>query len=127
VSPLTSAQRAIIDDTGANRCVTSGAGCGKTRVLVERYIRFLEEDLTLGLERLAAITFTDAAAAQMRDRIRAACRSHIDEARQVAGRTPGGGRATCGTAALGCAPAWACFPRGARHAQRKACWACHPR
>jgi ATP-dependent helicase/nuclease subunit A len=84
VSPLTSAQRAIIDDTGANRCVTSGAGCGKTRVLVERYIRFLEEDLALGLERLAAITFTDAAAAQMRDRIRAACRSHIDEARKVA-------------------------------------------
>jgi ATP-dependent helicase/nuclease subunit A len=83
VSPLTSAQRAIIDDIGANRCVTSGAGCGKTRVLVERYIRFLEEDLALGLERLAAITFTDAAAAQMRDRIRAACRSHIDEARQA--------------------------------------------
>ncbi|MCX5675813.1 MAG: UvrD-helicase domain-containing protein, partial [Planctomycetota bacterium] len=84
MSPLTSAQRAIIDDTGANRCVTSGAGCGKTRVLVERYIRFLEEDLSLGLERLAAITFTDAAAAQMRDRIRAACRTHIDEARQAA-------------------------------------------
>ena len=83
MSPLTSAQRAIIDDTSANRCVTSGAGCGKTRVLVERYIRFLEEDLALGLERLAAITFTDAAAAQMRDRIRAACRSHIDKARQA--------------------------------------------
>jgi hypothetical protein len=83
VSPLTSAQRAIIDDTGANRCVTSGAGCGKTRVLVERYIRFLEEDLGLDLARLAAITFTDAAAAQMRDRIRKACRRHVEETRKA--------------------------------------------
>jgi ATP-dependent helicase/nuclease subunit A len=83
MSPLTAAQLAIVDDTGANRCVTSGAGCGKTSVLVERYIRFLEEDLGLGLARLAAITFTDAAAAQMRDRIRKACRRHIEEARKA--------------------------------------------
>jgi ATP-dependent helicase/nuclease subunit A len=81
MSPLTGAQLQIIADTNSNRCVTSGAGCGKTSVLVERYIRFLEEDLGLGLARLAAITFTDAAAAQMRDRIRKACRKHVEEAR----------------------------------------------
>ena len=83
MSPLTAAQLDIIADTHANRCVTSGAGCGKTSVLVERYIRFLEEDLALGLARLAAITFTDAAAAQMRDRIRKACRRHVEDARKA--------------------------------------------
>jgi len=84
VSPLTPRQLDIVSDIGASRCVTSGAGCGKTRVLVERYVRFLEEDLALGLERLAAITFTDAAAAEMRDRIRAACRRHVEEAQPPA-------------------------------------------
>ena len=83
MSPLTDAQLTIIADIRANRCVTSGAGCGKTSVLVERYIRFLEEDLGLGLARLAAITFTDAAAAQMRDRIRKACRTHVQKAREA--------------------------------------------
>jgi len=78
---LTPAQRAIVTDLHTSLCVTSGAGCGKTRVLVERYIQFLENDLKLGLERLAAITFTEMAAAEMRDRIRQACRRKIDEVR----------------------------------------------
>ena len=78
---LTAAQRAIVEGLSQNRCVTSGAGCGKTRVLVERYIQFLREMPDLGLERLAAITFTENAAAEMRDRIRAACRARVHEAR----------------------------------------------
>jgi len=80
-APLTPAQQAVVADLGRNWCVTSGAGCGKTRVLVERYIRFLEDDLELPLERLAAITFTEMAAAEMRDRIRRACRDRLEEAR----------------------------------------------
>jgi ATP-dependent helicase/nuclease subunit A len=76
---LTDEQRAVVTDLGANYCVTSGAGCGKTRVLVERYVQFLEEDLDLALERLAAITFTEMAAAEMRDRIRRTCRERAAE------------------------------------------------
>ena len=82
-APLTPAQQEVVADLGRNWCVTSGAGCGKTRVLVERYIRFLEDDLGLPLERLAAITFTEMAAAEMRDRIRRACRDRLEEARSA--------------------------------------------
>ena len=82
-APLTPAQQEVVADLGRNWCVTSGAGCGKTRVLVERYIRFLEDDLELPLERLAAITFTEMAAAEMRDRIRRACRDRLEEARSA--------------------------------------------
>ena len=86
MSPLTPAQRDIVERLGENLCVTSGAGCGKTSVLVERYIHFLRQDLTLGLERLAAITFTENAAAEMRRRIRRACQDELAAAR-AAGRT----------------------------------------
>jgi len=84
MSPLTKAQSDVVAGLDTNYCVTSGAGCGKTRVLVERYIRFLEQDLKLPLERLAAITFTENASAEMRDRIRRACREKVDAARQAA-------------------------------------------
>ena len=82
-APLTPAQQEVVADLKRNWCVTSGAGCGKTRVLVERYIRFLEDDLELPLERLAAITFTEMAAAEMRDRIRRACRARLEESRSA--------------------------------------------
>ncbi len=79
---LTDDQRAVVTGLERNFCVTSGAGCGKTRVLVERYIHYLDEDTALPLGRLAAITFTENAAAEMRDRIRGACRTRIAEARR---------------------------------------------
>jgi len=83
VSPLTRAQEEVVTSLDENLCVTSGAGCGKTSVLVERYIHFLKQDLSLGLERLAAITFTENAAAEMRQRIRQACRRQFTDARQA--------------------------------------------
>ncbi len=79
---LTPEQRAVVTGLRRNFCVTSGAGCGKTRVLVERYLHYLDEDLALPLERLAAITFTENAAAEMRERIRQACRARIADARR---------------------------------------------
>jgi ATP-dependent helicase/nuclease subunit A len=82
MSPLTPTQRDIVADLEANLIVTSGAGCGKTLVLVERYIRFLEQDLDLPLQHLAAITFTENAAAEMRQRIREACRQEVAKARR---------------------------------------------
>jgi ATP-dependent helicase/nuclease subunit A len=49
--------------------VEAGAGTGKTRALVDRVATTITEGLPV--TRLAAITFTDAAAAELRDRIRA--------------------------------------------------------
>ena len=50
--------------------VTAGAGSGKTRTLVGRYLVLLESGLPL--RSIVAITFTDKAAREMRDRIRTA-------------------------------------------------------
>lgn len=66
---LTSEQEAILDARDIDIAVTAGAGTGKTHVLVERYIRLLDR---CGIPEIAAMTFTDAAAAEMRDRVRRA-------------------------------------------------------
>src|SRR5205085_8453818 len=48
----------------------AGAGTGKTRVLVERFLACVLED-GVPVDRILAITFTDRAAAEMRSRVRA--------------------------------------------------------
>lgn len=53
-----------------NIAVSAGAGSGKTRVLVERYITILQENPDLRPKNVVAITFTRKAAAEMRERIR---------------------------------------------------------
>jgi superfamily I DNA/RNA helicase len=50
--------------------VIAGAGTGKTRVLVERYVRLIDEGMPV--ERLLALTFTLKAAGEMRERVRLA-------------------------------------------------------
>jgi ATP-dependent helicase/nuclease subunit A len=64
---FTEAQRDAIE-SDANLVVVAGAGSGKTRVLVQRYLRLLH---SFGAERILAITFTDKAAREMRVRVRA--------------------------------------------------------
>lgn len=53
---------------GGRLVVTAGAGSGKTRTLVGRYLGLLEAGLPL--RSIVAITFTDKAAREMRNRIR---------------------------------------------------------
>ncbi len=53
-----------------NILVAAGAGSGKTRVLVERIIKgLLDEENPVDIDRLLVVTFTNAAAAEMRQRI----------------------------------------------------------
>ena len=49
-------------------CVTAGAGSGKTTVLVERYLEILRTGNT-GPQNIVAITFTEKAAAEMKERV----------------------------------------------------------
>jgi ATP-dependent exoDNAse (exonuclease V) beta subunit len=67
--PLTVEQRAAIDQREGPLLVAAGAGSGKTLVLVERFVRSVLLD-GVDVDSILAITFTDRAAAQLRDRIR---------------------------------------------------------
>ncbi len=64
---LTSSQRQALN-IEKHICVTAGAGSGKTTVLVERYLKILREGNATPQE-IVAITFTDKAAAEMKERI----------------------------------------------------------
>ena len=61
-----------------DRCVLAGAGSGKTRVLVARYL-WLVLDRALPVSRVAALTFTERAAREMRKRIGEAFAQHGHE------------------------------------------------
>ena len=78
---LTVEQDRAVRERGRDVLVTAGAGSGKTRVLVERYLSLLE-DHSIG--QIVAVTFTDAAASQMRDRVRRAVMSRPEFERHQA-------------------------------------------
>ncbi|NLO89969.1 MAG: UvrD-helicase domain-containing protein [Clostridia bacterium] len=69
-----------ISEKGNNILVSAGAGAGKTAVLVERIIRkIIDPKDPLRVDNLLVVTFTEAAAAEMRDRIAAALRERLAE------------------------------------------------
>ncbi|MGQ9557563.1 MAG: helicase-exonuclease AddAB subunit AddA [Desulfurispora sp.] len=74
----TGEQKAAINQRGANLLVAAAAGAGKTAVLVERVIQMvLGDDAPVDLDRLLVVTFTDAAAGEMRQRIGAALQERL--------------------------------------------------
>jgi ATP-dependent helicase/nuclease subunit A len=71
LSALTPQQASAVTCREASVVLSSGAGCGKTHVLTQRYLSHLRED-GAEVSQIVAITFTDRAARQMRERIRQA-------------------------------------------------------
>ncbi len=70
---FTQKQQKVLNAQGHNILVSAAAGSGKTAVLVERIIRIISrKDKPLNIDRLLVVTFTRAAAAEMRERIAAA-------------------------------------------------------
>ncbi|MEQ2455588.1 helicase-exonuclease AddAB subunit AddA [Flavonifractor hominis] len=65
---LTSEQQAVVDNRGGGLLVSAAAGSGKTRVLVERLLARIEGE-GLDVDRFLIITYTKAAAAELRGRI----------------------------------------------------------
>ena len=63
-------QRLAVETTGKNILVSASAGAGKTRVLVERLVKRCVTD-RIGMDEILAVTFTEAAAAEMKNRIAA--------------------------------------------------------
>ena len=73
-------QSQVIESRGKNLLVSAAAGSGKTAVLVERIIRMVTEgENPPGIDELLVMTFTNAAAAEMRERIAAAIEQKLKE------------------------------------------------
>ena len=68
--PFTPAQEAAIHARNRELLVSAAAGSGKTRVLIERIYAMLRDD-GLSIDRMLVVTFTHAAAAEMRERLQA--------------------------------------------------------
>ncbi|MCM1049092.1 MAG: helicase-exonuclease AddAB subunit AddA [Clostridiales bacterium] len=67
----TEEQQKVIDTHGCSLLVSAAAGSGKTAVLVERIVKMISDgDNPVDIDRLLVVTFTNAAAAQMRERVR---------------------------------------------------------
>ena len=74
----TDAQWQAIRQDGTNILVTAGAGAGKTRVLVKRLLELISDGTDpLEVDRLLVVTFTNAAASEMRKRLAAALEENI--------------------------------------------------
>ena len=66
----TAAQQAAIDDRGGALLVSAAAGSGKTAVLTERAVRLITDpECPIDADKLLIVTFTNAAAAELRARI----------------------------------------------------------
>lgn len=76
----TQEQKQVIDLRNKNILVSAAAGSGKTAVLVERIItRVLDTEHPMDIDRLLVVTFTRAAAGEMRERIAAAIEKKLGE------------------------------------------------
>lgn len=84
----TDEQRAVVESPERRLTVTASAGAGKTRVLVDRYLRHVIEE-GIAPDRILTITFTRKAAAEMKSRIVAGLRLRgCLEAAQIAETGP---------------------------------------
>ena len=76
----TDEQLQVIETRHKNLLVSAAAGSGKTAVLVERIIRMITDpDQPVDIDRLLVMTLTNAAAAEMRERVETALGSLLDE------------------------------------------------
>ena len=73
-------QQKVIDLRKRNILVSAAAGSGKTAVLVERIKeRILDKEAPIDIDELLVVTFTKAAAAQMRDRVGLAIEAELEK------------------------------------------------
>ncbi|QAT39445.1 helicase-exonuclease AddAB subunit AddA [Clostridium sp. JN-9] len=76
----TKEQSEAINSRNCNLLVAAGAGAGKTAVLVERIIRrIMDENDPVDIDNLLVVTFTNAAASEMRERIGEAISKELDK------------------------------------------------
>lgn len=73
-------QKSIIGMRNCNLLVSAAAGSGKTAVLVERiFQRIMDANDPVNVDQFVVVTFTNAAAAQMKDRLRTRIEQELEE------------------------------------------------
>lgn len=78
---FTPQQKQAIELRNRNILVSAAAGSGKTAVLVERIVGMITDDISpVDIDRLLVVTFTNAAAAEMRERIGIALSRQLEAA-----------------------------------------------
>ncbi|HUG39724.1 MAG TPA: UvrD-helicase domain-containing protein [Longimicrobiales bacterium] len=80
--PDEAARARIREDLGTNLLVEAGAGSGKTTALVDRMVALVLSD-TAPVDRIAAVTFTRKAAAELQQRFQARLEDAIRDARHA--------------------------------------------
>ena len=76
----TDEQQAVIDSRNCNLLVAAAAGSGKTAVLVERIIQIITDiENPVDIDKLLVVTFTNAAASEMRERVGDAIAKALDK------------------------------------------------
>ena len=77
---FTPEQEQVIKLHNRNILVSAAAGSGKTAVLVERIVQMIcDETHPVDIDRLLVVTFTNAAAAQMREKISQAIAARLED------------------------------------------------
>ncbi len=74
---LTPAQKRAVEHRGSKLLVSAAAGSGKTKVLVDRLMAYLTADEPANLDDFLMITYTKAAATELRGKIAAKLSEHI--------------------------------------------------
>ena len=76
----TEEQKEVIDARGCNLLVSAAAGSGKTAVLAQRILSLITDPIhPIDVDRILVMTFTNAAAGEMRERIRRAIENRLEE------------------------------------------------
>ena len=79
----TEEQRRVIDTRNCNILVSAAAGSGKTAVLVERILQLItDQQHPIDIDQLLIVTFTRAAAGEMKERIRQAIEKQLETDRE---------------------------------------------
>ena len=73
-----SVQNNIIESRGKNIIVTASAGCGKTTTMIRRILDLILHD-GVPVKSLLIVTFTNASAIDMREKLRKSLSAHADQ------------------------------------------------
>ena len=76
---LSKEQKSVVDAKDCNLLVSAAAGSGKTSVLVKRILRMITGKHPVDIDRLLVVTFTEAAAAEMKERLHRAILEKLEE------------------------------------------------